>query len=495
MNHLPIVAQHVPTPTAAERSRAEQLATELSRERPELVTPDELRDLVPQQLWEAPTLCLDDLSTIPLLDHAYDVRFMQDRARLRAGDRDLVASCTDVVEGYEQYCRDYLGLGNPTWLRPAGGAHPLCVAAACWEDRGVRRKLIHAVRAGELFYVHPHLGNRPVWELAMLLREASRRPLQVIAPPPALAAWANDKIAFTGIVERLFGSRFVPKTEQAANFATLADRVRDLLAESRMLILKLPDSAGGAGNVVLECEPLIGHSLEAIREQLKTSLAGLAWQGERPVLISSWESPVLCSPSAQLWIPPLREGGPVVEGVYVQTLEGRDGVFVGSRPARLPAAIQQELVDRCWLLARLFQRLGYLGRCSFDLLLVGDSLDAGRLEFIECNGRWGGTSLPMTLMNRLFGNWLAQPYAAREWSAAGLGELEFSDLLSAFASDLFDARTGRGWLILYNPGRMHSHAGINAITLGRTWEEAAERLQNEFPRRLEQAIQQGRQAG
>jgi len=54
-------------------------------------------------------------------------------------------------------------------------------------------------------------------------------------------------------------------------------------------------------------------------------------------------------------------------------------------------------------LAVLLQELGYFGRCSFDAVISGPDLDNAELHWIECNGRWGGVSLPMTLANRLSG--------------------------------------------------------------------------------------------
>jgi hypothetical protein len=52
-------------------------------------------------------------------------------------------------------------------------------------------------------------------------------------------------------------------------------------------------------------------------------------------------------------------------------------------------------------LAVVLQELGYFGRCSFDAVISGSDLDNAELHWIECNGRWGGVSLPMTLANRL----------------------------------------------------------------------------------------------
>ena len=84
------------------------------------------------------------------------------------------------------------------------------------------------------------MGTFAVWELAALLRDASKSPVQVIAPPPQLSAWVNDKIAFAEVVTRLFGPEFVPRTLSAWNLATLAQRVRDLACSSRIIGIKLP---------------------------------------------------------------------------------------------------------------------------------------------------------------------------------------------------------------------------------------------------------------
>src|SRR5690606_17302709 len=113
-------------------------------------------------------------------------------------------------------------------------------------------------------------------------------------------------------------------------------------------------------------------------------------------------------PSVQLWIPPrpaAEEGAPadpVVEGVFTQLL-GSAGEFMGGAPSRLPAAVQARLAQEAVYLGGLLQALGYVGRCSLDAILVGDDPHGATPHWIECNGRWGGMSIPMTLANRLVG--------------------------------------------------------------------------------------------
>lgn len=491
MKSLPIIQHYEPRVAGDEQERAKRLAEILRSEHSELEVPEALRPLVVETLTDAPALHLDDYSAIPLLDRDYDVRFLQERARLRAGDGDFVASCFVPMTSYKRYCRERLGLGAPTWLNPRSADSDQRVAAACWTDRAVRNKLVHALRANELLYVHPHMGIFDVWQLAALLRRSSRRDVRVIAPHPGLTKWVNHKLTFAETVDRLFGPSFVPRTEEAANFAMLSTRVRDMAGQFRDVVVKLPDSAGGGGTVILEAVRFRGRSLATTSRILKARLRDLDWHGQSRLLVGGWVEHVLCSPSTQLWIPPMGHGGPIVEAVLEQQLRGREQKFIGSRPARLPPSVIDEVVARSWLLGSVFQHLGYVGRCSFDLLLSGPDLDRSRLHFIECNGRWGGASAPMLLVNRLFNDWLFHPYATRETVAPGLEHFTFTEVLRHFADDLYDVRTGRGWLVFCNPGRIQSHSGINVLALDETWEGAERRAGEVISQRICDMVAEG----
>ena len=397
---------------------------------------------------------------------------------------DLIATSTALSQEYQAYCRDVLLLGEPTWVHPSTAKTTRRLAALCWTDRGMRRAIVHAFRAGGLRYVHPFIGSRAVWELAALIQGATRQPVSVIAPPPRVAAWANDKIAFADVVRRLFGRRLVPTTRSAFNLAVLSHRVRELAHRAQTIGLKIPNAAGGLGNLVVDAARFRGRSLRSTRRVLRRMLSRIGWQGQRALLVDRWETDAISAPSAQLWIPPNPASAPVVEGVFEQVLAGPSSTFVGTRPAELPATVMREIVDRCGLLGLLFKRLGYAGRCSFDMILAGSDRSSARLEFIECNGRWGGTSLPMTLMNRLFGDWATKPFAVHCVYDRGIGDLTFSDLLRFFENDLYDARTRRGRLILFNPARIRARSGIEVVALGESHAEAVSLAHREFPRRL-----------
>lgn len=489
LRDVPIIGRVTPEPSTAQLRALESLTVEIQRERPELAADSQFHSLVPESLTNGACLHLDDLSEISCLDGGQEFLFMQDRARLRAGDGDIVATLSPEVAGYEHYCQRQLGLGRPQWLHPALGKDALQVAQACWMDRHARSTLVHLLRTDSLHYLHPHMGTFGVWELGVLLHEHSRRPVKIIAPPPALAALVNNKIAFARIVARLFGGGFVPATVSAWNMATLCQQVSKIAKSARMIGLKRPHSAGGDGIAVLEARPICQASLHEIHNLLGNLVNELQWDRNSEMLISCWEQDVLCSPSVQLWIPTKADGAPIVEGVFKQFLDRDTGVFVGAVEAELPSDLLSDISTRSWLLARLFQKLGYVGRCSFDTMLVGESLERSRLEFIECNGRWGGTSLPMSLMNRLFGESTAKPYAVRTLKVDGLKRISFSRLCELLNLAIYDRRTGRGRLVFTTPGLMHHQSAITVLAIGHSAQDATKYAENSVPALLRQVVE------
>ena len=396
------------------------------------------------------------------------------RRRLR-GTKSIVSTSSDL--GSRSGCVPLPERTRCGLLTPAGRTGTR--DARCYIDCGPTA----------LHYLHPHMGTFGVWELGVLLHDRSRRPLKVIAPPPALAKLVNNKIAFAQIVSRLFGQGFVPTTVSAWNMATLCQHVSSLAMSARMIGLKRPDAAGGDAIVVFSAGPMRGGSLHEIHDLLSNLVDGLQWNRNSELLIGCWETEVLCSPSAQLWIPTEADGPPIVEGIYTQFLSRDASVFAGAAEADLPTDLLLEIVTRSWLLARLFQKLGYVGRCSFDAVLVGEYLERSRLEFIECNGRWGGTSLPMSLMNRMFGDWRTKPYAVRTLKVEGLNRISFLRLRELLNSVLYDHRTGKGRLILTTPGLMQHQSAIAVLALGDSRQEATEYLEKAVPVLLKQALE------
>ncbi len=135
-----------------------------------------------------------------------------------------------------------------------------------------------------------------------------------------------------------------------------------------------------------------------------------AWHPSFPVLVSVWEVPVVLTPSIQMWIPHSSAGGPVVEGIFDQAVSGPVDRFIGCAPSLLSADRQLEMAREGMTIGLFLQELGYYGRASLDAIFVGTDVEDASLHWVECNGRWGGTSIPMTMVNRLTGDWKDHPF-------------------------------------------------------------------------------------
>ena len=188
-----------------------------------------------------------------------------------------------------------------------------------------------------------------------------------------------------------------------------------------------------------------------------------------------------------MWIPPLGSAEPRLDGIYEQILTGDEGIFVGSRPSTLSETINRRLGEAALEVARGFQALGYVGRCSFDHLVLGDPAHHPRLVFTECNGRWGGTSIPMSLVDRVVSGSRAgrRPlYRAQDFVHGGLVGASFADILECCGDELFDVKSGRGRFIFYNVGPLAEHGKLDVIAFGDSQAAAEEALRDRLPRLL-----------
>lgn len=488
---LPIVSKCKPAVETREIKYAIQLAEQIKRENPELdpAHSEFVEQMVDGPIGDEKSLHIEDFSEIPIIGVEDNSHVLQQRARLRAVDGDYIVQTCKIESGYSDYCEYQLGLGRVKWLYPADlETDTRDIALNCWRDRRLRHDLEQAIRHDGVRYIHPHISTLQVWELAAMLHGSTRMPVQVIGPPPALAKWANDKIEFAAVATRLLGEKFVPQTTAAYNFATLAQAVARLSATHSRLCLKFPDGTGGKGNFLIKSENIRGRSLKQVRNYLRELLKAHQWPKNGRLLIDVWETEVINSPSVQTWIPALGHGDPIIEGVFVQAISGEKGHFVGSCPSELPEGIEQEMVNGSYLLAKLFQCLGYVGRCSFDLILVGDSLNDCNIEFIECNARWGGTSGPMTLMNRLEPAKQGQTFGVQKVKVDELWQVDFAELKRELENELYVPATGQGNLIVFNPARIKHNAAIEIVGIGDSSDAVNQMLSDSVPHRLKRIV-------
>ncbi len=430
-----------------------------------------------------PVLHLEDISGIPFLDGVAGIEEYQHRARVRAGTGDLFAASTNPAEGYEDYCQEHLGLGSPHFLFATGDS-PLAVAEACFEPSAFEHLVAHGREAGGMV-VHPYMAIEPVWRLARRLAEEAGVSVSVLGPPPPVLWLANDKSLFSRLVERSLGPEWLVETRRSHDPAELAKALGDLSKRCDLVGLKRTRCASAMGNAVMDGKELRDADEAELRAVIDEFLTRTRWCDDEDVLVVEWVDTDL-SPSTQLWVPPADEGIPTLDGVYEQILDGPEKVFLGSRPSTLPDKVNETLGQASLQVCAALQELGYVGRCSFDFIVTGDLNGEFRAQFTECNGRWGGTSTPMHLVDRLVPHNGQRPaYVATDYylpeSHRGM---RFSDITDALGDDLYGPDNREGRYILYNVGPLAGSGKFDVIALGDDADDAHRGLTELLPEKL-----------
>jgi hypothetical protein len=427
----------------------------------------------------SPTLQLDDVSGIPFLVDVAGVEEYQHRGRLRAEGHDVYVTVTPEAVGYEPYCRNALRMGAPEHLVADPVGPPIAVARACTAGN-THTRLVEVARDAGGMTVHPYMGIEDVWELAAMLSVDSRSPVRVISPPPPVTWIANDKALFDELVARVLGRDALVETRISRDAAGIETDLRMMAQRHNRVGLKRTRCASAMGNAVFASHDV--HSERDAAGMVQEFLRRTRWPDGEEVLTVAWLDTDL-SPSTQLWVPPLGAGDVRLDGIYEQILKGEEKVFVGSRPSTLPDAVNQELATGALMVATALQELGYVGRCSFDHLVTGDPNGNFQTVFTECNGRWGGTSTPMSLLDRLL-HGPRPAYRAQDVVFPKLIGASFQDLLELVGDLSFDAESGRGRFIFYNLGPMHGHGKLDVISIGIDQADAEHGVLEVLPKRL-----------
>lgn len=474
---LPIVPQMRAKVGDAEREKIARLAEQLLLDEPALDAISHFGPRVTAGIGPGPCLVLEDHSAISLFERVGGDISYSYRALLLAGEGDLVAVAVPRSPRFEAYCRNLLGLGKVEVLNPQAGNSQTPLAVRCARDSHLLQRVAEKARQNGGLNIVPYMGTGGVWALARKISEISDVDVRVVAPPPRLTRRANDKLWFTERAAELFGPQSVPPTRAIFGLAALARRTAMLAKTHAAVAIKLPDSAGSAGNIVLDSVDVSGVTPKQLHHRLRNLLRHIGWSGHFPLMIAAWESPVVASPSVQLWIPTRGSGEIVIEGIFDQLVLGKTRVFQGAAPTSLTRYWRERLAAEAARLGLLFQKLGYFGRCSFDAILVGSSEVNARLHWIECNGRWGGTSIPMTLANRLVGDWRRCPFVVIDRGDLDGPGKDLSVFLDEIGEDLYIPGRRNGGVVLLSPGQVERGTGFEIMVMDRTLAAARERAE------------------
>jgi hypothetical protein len=458
------------------------IAAEFSEE---LELPDQLEPYRSQYWKKAAenrrTLFLEDLSGIPFLSKIEGIEAYQHRARVRARAGDLFAAVGPKTEGYEAYCRDYLQLGDAELVQAEPVDGLLAVANAC-KHGNAKRRLLECARDAGGFSIHPYMSIDAVWDLAAMIKDEAGVDVSVCGPPPPVLWIANDKSLLCELASRAAGTHIISESRLNVKPDLMALSLQELARKHSRVALKRTRCASAMGNKVFDASKILNCPVDELEATVRAFLVETEWEEGEPVITVVWEEAV-CSPSTQLFLPPLGEGPVILNGVFEQILEGEEQMFLGSRPSRLPKPVEDVLSHASLSIAGALQHLGYTGCCSFDFLVLGDPQSDFEVRITECNGRWGGTSTPMNLVSRLVQG--PRPsYRAQDFIHETLRGIPFDEFLSRIGDDAFDVRTQQGRFVFYNMGCLQTSGKFDVIAFGENAEEADRAALELLPKKL-----------
>lgn len=470
---LPIRPHAAVALTPEETKALDEMATSLAKTEHALTRSDWFGPLVKSGIGAGPWVVLSDHREIPLASEEYS-RLYEYRLAMLAREGDRVVLSTERHEDFEEYRSSRLGLGAITAVTvgAAPSVSPQNLAKRCLGDQVAFERLRELASTSDEVTLMPYIGSGHNWLLARQLALESAKPVHVAAPQPALTRRVNDKAWFAQIIERVLGSEALPPAINVSSAAAMAARVRQLASVSERIVVKIPDSAGSVGNLVFRSDTFRQRSLREIRDILLAHLGELGWSQRYPLVVQTWETNALSSPSAQIWVPRHGDGMPIVAGVFEQITEGERGKFVGSTASHLPKSVTARLIHESTLLAALLQVLGYFGPMSLDCIVADDGHGGHQVHWIECNGRWGGVSIPMTLVNRLTGDWHRHPFVVAQRNNIDLPSRRFVDVLELLSDLLFPRDGDLSGVVLLGPQVFESGCGYQLVSIAHEEAEA-----------------------
>jgi hypothetical protein len=368
------------------------LTQRLLADEPAFASSGEFGRHVAQGRGTGPQVLIGDLSQIGLIQGRGDPPLDHRLAHLASAGDFLLVRATDPA--FEAYLQEYRGINGLTVLA-ADPTDERAVATQALTISHLRDPLVEAARAHAGLTLTSYLTTGTIWHLAQVIGAAAGCTVHVNGPAPQISARANDKLWFARIARDVIDDKAVPPTMSAYGPEAAAALALHLGRTGAQVVVKVPDSAGSAGNIRLDATLLAHYTVQSLQGLLLDRLHARGWNDRYPILVGVWDRDVISSPSVQLWIPQTKSGPPVAQGVFEQTVFGTEAAFVGAVRCGLPQSLQVRLIDQAIRIGGVLQALGYYGKCSLDAVICA----RGTVHWIECNARWGGVSLPLQILH------------------------------------------------------------------------------------------------
>jgi len=484
IDRFSIVGRHKYDISNASRDEIHQLSNQLLADEPALMETEVFGAKVSAGVGPGVALHISNNYDITLLEE-HSISGLEYRMSLLAREGDIFLVRGGQNKSFDRYRSEYLSVGtlNVVEIPDSKPGVPISVDTNSQQFKTILSAVRSAVKSGECLTLVPYIGMDSIWLLASALAREVKTEVRVAAPPPRLTRRVNDKLWFADRVVQVLGEQSVPPVRRAYGPAAMTGLVQDFANKFDQVVVKVTDSAGSFGNVKLASADLLRLSTEVVQSRLLSELHSRGWHDQFPLMVEVWDSAVLSSPSIQIWIPEPLAGAPIVEGIFDQSISTDNDRFVGATVACMPEQWEHRLVDESTQLAYLLQRLGYFGRVSFDTVIAGNNYDDAQLHWIECNGRWGGVSIPMTLLNRLLGDYRNKQFIIVQNAHTGGVVTPFEQVVTCLRDLLFKQGINQSGIVLPVPDSGQSNILTSYIAIADDLNDA-EKLVYDVDRRI-----------
>ena len=233
-------------------------------------------------------LVIGDTREIALTRVGHEVTF-EYRLSLLARKGDLAVFGGEPHYDFERYRSQQIGLGPIVSIKarrfPSNPLLPL--AERCLLDSAAFSQIAEKTNGQAVLPSSLDIGMGSVWRLAAAVAEATGLDVCVASSPPRLTRLVNDKLWFARLAAEILGATTLPPTYAAHGPAVLAHRIRSLAQSAERVVVKVPDSAGAAGNVCLAAREIADASLSDIKTRILRIRVG-GWYDTYPLLVAVW---------------------------------------------------------------------------------------------------------------------------------------------------------------------------------------------------------------
>lgn len=441
---------------------------------------DIYQSLILQKLPEnrSALLNIENFSSVDLLGRHKGLESYFSRALLRSRHEDIVIGLFSSMAGYLKYMSERLQLGTPHYIHfpPLKTDLHEPPFALLLKDKETQQQIISCLRGRELV-IQPFMASKDAWDFAKSLQEEFKVDpnVKVLGPLPLLSKSVNNKIIFLSMMKMLLGEDASINFASSFYLSEIVEHIKRKVEIYGKVLLRFPNSATGCASI------LINQSL--IEEEpdffgyIQSWLEKYDWkEGEQELMVTGWELDVVASPSAQTWIFPEKTKSPMIEKIVNQKFSLENSLlFSGCSFPNFNCEVSREIYRKSLIACSFLQQMGYSGRCSFDFVVLQKNGKTS-VKFVECNGRWGGGSSPLVLMNRLFKGEEEKYYTVDSISDILLAKVSFLEFLEKFDDILYDARTKKGWAVVYKPSWEEGERSFELLTIGDSTKEATDRL-------------------